>query len=64
MATVGRGRTFEDLLDNTVTHDVHGMEIRVLELRVVIETKRECDRLKDRAALPLLVRTLEEREGR
>ena len=61
LGTIGRARRFEDLEGSTVTYEVDGRSYRVLDLDTQIEVKREAGREKDRAALPLLVRTREKR---
>ena len=49
---------FDDLLDSSVLYDVAGMKIRSLKLEVVVLSKECSNRNKDRAALPMLRRTL------
>lgn len=63
LGTIGRGETFEDLLKHS--HDVdleRGLSVRVLDLDKLIEIKEELGGDKDRAVLPVLRRTLEERQ--
>ena len=47
------------LLDKSVEYVVDGLVLRVLRLETVIECKRFANRDKDRAVLPILLRTLE-----
>jgi predicted nucleotidyltransferase len=59
---VGRERGYEDLLPHTHTVEVmEGLRLRILDLAEVIALKEEAGRDKDRFALPVLRRTLEER---
>lgn len=58
LGTIGRSRRFEDLEGATVTYELDGRTYRVLDLSTQIDVKREAGREKDRAALPLLERTL------
>jgi hypothetical protein len=59
------GRGYEDLLKHTVSVQVAAeRKIQVLDLATLILLKEELGREKDLAALPLLRRTLQEREGR
>ncbi len=62
LGSIGKGRRFEDLEHSTVTYELGGRAYRVLELAAQIEVKRELGREKDRAALPLLERTLKKRQ--
>jgi hypothetical protein len=57
-------RSYADLVRRSRTYRIGGLEIPVLELAAVIESKEAADRPKDRAALPLLRRTLEELRSR
>ena len=62
LGSVGTGTGFDELLPHTAevmfTPD---LTVRVLHLETFIELKEETSREKDRAALPILRRTLEER---
>jgi len=64
LGTIGRGRSYEDLLPHTVELDVGGMRVRVLDLATIVELKEELGREKDRAVLPVLRHTLEEQRRR
>ncbi len=61
LATVGEGRAYEDLLEGSGQHVIHGMAVSVLGLETLIATKEEANRSKDRAVLDLLRETLEVR---
>ena len=54
---------YDDVTDDTVVYSPAGMEVRVLSLEAVILSKERANRDKDRAALPLLRRTLALRAG-
>ncbi len=56
---VGKDLTYEVLLDRSIEYEVAGMNLKVLNLETVIESKAFADREKDRATLPILRRTLE-----
>jgi len=59
LTSISGGGTFEDLLDSSWMSVVGDLQVRVLELEKVIESKKAADREKDRAVLPVLRRTLE-----
>lgn len=61
LGVIGSGRGYEELLPRAVEMSVGGVMVRVLGLEAVIETKEETGRDKDKAMLPLLRRTLEEK---
>ena len=59
---IGQSRTYEDLLGHTAELTVaEGLAVRVLDLETLIAVKEEVEAEKDRAVLPLLRRTLDER---
>jgi hypothetical protein len=62
LAEIGDSETFEDLLQHCVVRRLQAREFRILGLAKIIETKRFANSDKDRAVLPLLQRTLEERQ--
>jgi len=65
LGTIGRGLSYEDLLPHTVEMDVgDGIRVRVLDLETIIAIKQELGTEKDLAVLPLLRRTLKEKQGR
>jgi predicted nucleotidyltransferase len=57
------GWSYEELLPRAKTVRVAGLEVRVLDLAAVIESKEEAGRDKDKAMLPVLRRTLEVRRA-
>ena len=60
---LGRGRTYADLLDHTVGIDLgDGLRVRVLDLETHIAVKEEVGGEKDIATLPVLRRTLAEKQ--
>ncbi len=63
MGSVGNALTFPELLSQSQTRSVRGLEIVVLGLEALIATKESADRPKDRAVLDLLRETLAERQG-
>ena len=63
LGTIGRGLSYEDLLPHTVEMEVaEGLRIRVLDLPTIIALKEELRGEKDLAVLPVLRRTLEEKQ--
>lgn len=65
LGTIGNGRGYEDLLPHTVEMDLGGdVRIRVLDLGTVIEVKEEVRGEKNLAVLPILKRTLREKQER
>jgi hypothetical protein len=63
VGATGHERGYEELLPDTHTMEVmEGLRFRVLDLAMVIVLKEEAGRDKDRAVLPVLRRTLEERQ--
>ncbi len=64
LGAIGRGDTYEDLLEHTSEMQVgRGLRVQVLGLKKLIEIKEETAGDKDRAVLPLLRRTLEQKAG-
>ena len=62
LGRIGRGRSYRDLLTHTTELKVApSLPVRVLDLQTQIVVKEEVNSEKDRAALPILRRTLEER---
>jgi hypothetical protein len=65
LGSVGRGRRYEDLIPNVVELEIEtDLTVKVLDLETLIEVKEETGRDKDRAVLPVLRRTLDERRRR
>ena len=61
LGTIGTGYSYDDLLEDTVELPVSGLKLRLLNLERLIEVKEETAQDKDRAVLPILRRTLEEK---
>lgn len=60
LGSIGSGRGYRELIDDSVMHSVGELAVWVLGLEALIREKLETGRDKDRAALPILRRTLEE----
>ena len=61
LGAIGKGRSFKDLLPNTVQLEVRpDLRVRVLDLDTLIAVKEEVGDEKDAAVLPILRRTLQE----
>jgi hypothetical protein len=62
LGSIGKGRAYPDLLIHTTEMKAGpSLSVRVLDLETQIAIKEEVGGEKDRAALPILRRTLEER---
>lgn len=61
LGTVDSDKSFEDLLPLSRVIQLYGAGLWVLDLPALIEVKRRAGRPKDRALLPVLEATLEER---
>jgi len=61
MQSIGPGWVWIDLVERSRVLRVGDLDLRVLELASIIESKVVADRDKDRAMLPVLQRTLEEK---
>jgi predicted nucleotidyltransferase len=59
LTEIDPGWTYDDLAEQTVTYEVDGLSVRVVQLEIVIQSKRQAHRDKDKAALPVLQRALE-----
>lgn len=65
LGTIGQGQSYHDLLPHTRRVDLgDGLEVTVLNLEKIIEFKQQLGRDKDRAMLPTLIATLNERNRR
>ena len=65
LGSIGRGQGYQDLLRHTEELRVaRGVKVRVLKLDALIRIKSETAGEKDKATLPLLRRTLEEKSRR
>lgn len=62
LGTIGRDLSYGDLLPHSVELDIgDGLRVQVLDLETIIAIKEELDGEKDRAVLPILRRTLDEK---
>jgi len=62
LGTIGKGRDYNQLLHETVEMEIGpALKVRVSTLENLIKTKEETGQEKDRAALPVLRRVLEEK---
>lgn len=62
MTLDGADRTYDDLLEHSITLRIDGKEVRLLSLAAYIRAKRAAGRPKDLAVLPVLEATLRELE--
>jgi predicted nucleotidyltransferase len=63
LGTIGRELGYQELLPHSIELDIaESLRIRVLDLETLIAIKEELGGEKDRAVLPILRRTLEERK--
>ena len=63
LGTIGRGLGYEDLLPHTSEMEIGGgARVRVLNLATIVALKEELAGAKDLAALPILRRTLEQKQ--
>ena len=63
LGTIGRGLGYEDLLPHTIEMDIgEGVRVRVLNLATIVALKEELAGEKDLAVLPILRRTLEQKQ--
>jgi predicted nucleotidyltransferase len=65
LGTIGHDRAYEDLIDKTCEADLGGgLRVRILNLETLIAVKEETAGAKDLAVLPVLRRTLLEKQKR
>ena len=63
LGTIGRGLGYQDLLPHTIEMEAGGgVRVRVLNLETIIALKEELAGEKDLAVLPILRRTLEQKQ--
>ena len=62
LGTIGVGHSYKDLLEHTVELQAGGLHLRILNLEKLIEIKKETITDKDKAMLPILQHTLEEKQ--
>lgn len=58
LAYIEEGKTYEDLIEYTVKIDFRGYTIRVLDIRTLIELKKDSEDPKNKQRLPVLEETL------
>ena len=66
LAKIGHALTYPDLVDRTHWNETGDLRVRVLDLDMIIRSKEEANREKDRATLPMLRQALRierEKEG-
>jgi hypothetical protein len=62
LGSIGHGYGYDDLIDKTIELEIgEGLHVRVLELETLIKVKEETAGEKDKAALIILRRTLQEK---
>lgn len=61
LGTVGEGQDYQDLLDDIAQIEIEEMTLQLQGLQSVIELKEYLGRDKDKAVIPILKRTLEEK---
>jgi len=61
LGTIGTGHGYDELLEHAVELEVSGLRIYALDLGTLIEIKKETISEKDKAIIPILQRTLEEK---
>ena len=61
MQGIGSGWSWDEVVDRSHVLKVGDLEVRVLELASIIESKMAANSDKDRAMLPVLSQTLEEK---
>lgn len=64
LTRIAPGKSYDSLVDQTVLHEIDGLQIRVLSLAAVIDSKEHAGRDKDHAVLHILRRTLELKKTR
>lgn len=62
METIGDGMAYQDLVGRSHLYEIDDIQVRILGLETVILSKEQAMREKDRAALPILRRTLQLRK--
>ena len=61
LGTIGTDHSYNDLLQHTIELEVSDLRLRVLDLETLIEVKKETISEKDKAIIPILQHTLEEK---
>ena len=60
LGSLGGGLTYDDVIKDAKTVDLDDFQIKVLDLRTLLRLKTELGRDKDRMAIPILKRLIEE----
>jgi len=63
MQRIGPGWSWDEVVERSHTLTVGNLDVQVLDLAFIIESKVATNQDKDRAMLPVLGRTLEEKQG-
>jgi predicted nucleotidyltransferase len=64
LGTIGKEHDYEGLLEHSVEQEIGGLHLRVLDLATLIQIKKETITDKDKATLPILERTLQEKANK
>jgi predicted nucleotidyltransferase len=64
LGTIERGLGYEELLERSQEVEVRGHRIRILELKALLELKRDSPHPKDKLAALLIEKTLEQRQAK
>jgi argininosuccinate lyase len=62
LGTIGTGRSYNDLLQHTIELEVSDLRLWILDLETLIKVKKETISEKDKVIIPILQRTLEEKQ--
>lgn len=62
LAFIEQEKTYEDLIEDSVEIEFRGYKINVLDIKKIIELKKESNNPKDRQRLPVLEETLRQLE--
>ncbi len=61
LGTIGKGHDYAALIEHTVEQEIGDLRLRLLNLDALIRIKKETITDKDKAIIPILERTLEEK---
>jgi len=59
LQTIGHSLAYPDLVGQTIDYEIEGFHVQTLRLEMVILSKEQAGRDKDKAVLPILHRTLQ-----
>lgn len=62
LGTIGVGHSYNDLLQHTIELEVSDLRLWILDLETLIKVKKETISEKDKVIIPILQRTLEEKQ--